>query len=91
MAVTVDATVPDSWEVGGICRGRRGGPDDRPEAVPQFGPEPPSRFACCLYAHDITMRSSSTRAPNATVDLDGQRFASNLGDLDQGEQAGAVA
>jgi hypothetical protein len=78
-------------EVGGICRGRRGGLDDRPEAVPQFGPETPSRFACCLYAHDIMMRSSSTRAPNATVDLDGQRSASNLEELDQGEQAGAVA
>jgi hypothetical protein len=37
------------------------------------------------------MRSSSTREPNVTVDLDGHRSASNLEELDQGEQAGAVA
>jgi hypothetical protein len=39
----------------------------------------------------ITTRSSSTREPNATVDLDGHRSASNLEELDQGEQARAVA
>jgi hypothetical protein len=37
------------------------------------------------------MRSSSTREPNATVDLDGHCSASNLEQLDQGEPAGAVA
>lgn len=31
------------------------------------------------------------REPNATVDLDGHRSTSNLEELDQGEQVGAVA
>ena len=56
MAVTVDATVPDPWRSeGSVAVAAEGWM--MPEAVLQFGSETPSRFACCLYAHDITMRS----------------------------------
>ncbi len=90
MAVTVDATVPDPWR------------SDASVAVAAEGwmtGQRPSRSLVAkhrlalpvAYTPHITMRSSSTREPNATVDLDGHRSASNLEELDQGKQAGAVA
>ena len=91
MAVTVDATVPDPWRaeasVAVAAEGWMTGQRPSRSLVPKHR----LPVACCLYARDITMRLSSTREPNATVDLDGHRSASNLEELDLGEQAGAVA
>jgi hypothetical protein len=88
IAVTVDATVPDPWRsdpsVAVAAEGWMTGQRPSRSLVPK------QRLALPLRPrhHDAFIIDESAEC---TVDLDGHRSASNLDELDLGEQAGAVA